>query len=85
MGMKICKLLLRGTSYLYMGKPCECSYMCHLQQSIDNEPYYFPSNYEGVMEANAVVANFPSFLREEGKVESAQKEVLEQPPLPCAK
>ena len=86
MGMKICKLLLRGTNYLHIGKSCECSYLCHLQQSIENEPDYFPSNYEGVKKTNAVVvANFPSFLREGVKVEPVWKEVVEQSTVSSAK
>jgi len=65
--MKICKLLLRGTSFLHMGKPCECSYICHLRQCIHDEPKYFPSNYKKVIESNTVGSNFPSFVQEKAK------------------
>jgi hypothetical protein len=56
----ICKLLFRGTSFVHKGKPCECSYMCHIKQSLDHEPDYFPSRYDEVIKLNDVVANDPS-------------------------
>ena len=88
MGMKICKLISRGTSFLHIGKLCECSYICHLRQCIHDDPKYFPSNYKKVIDSNAAVSNFPSLVEEKAKeedAEPAQTEPAGQYPEPSSK
>lgn len=48
----ICKLLINRHIFIYKGNSCECAYFCHLQQSLYNDPEYFPMSYDSVIKLN---------------------------------